>query len=145
MSKITIGTNVLKMAEGEKNKQKIYDCLLEKSMSRKECAVVVKLTKNQFTHYMNFLVEAGHVKIKMGKCALYKRDKVHILTANKHHPFVARTCEQIQEEINENNRREEIIKPHVRVFRFINTRPYNFHKDDRKKQEFGIQSSFSIL
>ena len=136
--------SVSKMAEGEKNKQKIYDCLLEKSMSRKECAEVVKLTKNQFTHYMNFLVEEGYVKIKIGKCALYKRDKVHILTANKDYPYVARTKEQIQAQIDEDKRREEIIKPHVRVFRFINTRPYNFHKE-KKKQEFGIQSSFSIL
>lgn len=144
MSRGPSGINVVKMAEGEQNKQKIYDCLLKKSMSRRECYETVKLTKNQFTHYMNFLVQEGYVKIRIGKCALYKRDKVHILSANKDYPFVARTQEEIQIEVDEKNRREELIKPHVRVIRLINTRPYNFHKE-KKKQKVHIQSSFNML
>jgi hypothetical protein len=138
------GINVIKMTEGEQHKQRIYDCLLTKSMSRRECYETVKLTKNQFTHYINFLVEEGHVKIKVGKCALYKRDKVHILTANKDYSFVARTQEEIQAEVDEKNRREELIKPHVRVIRLINSRPYNFHKE-KKNRKTHIQSSFNIL
>lgn len=145
MSRSGAHINVKKMAEGEKNKQKIYDSLLKKSMSRRECYEMINLTKNQFTHYINFLTDEGHVKVKVGTCNLYRKAKVHILTANKHHPFVARSEEQIQQELDEKKRRDELVKPHVRVVRLIDSRPYNFHKDENKKKKVGIQSSFNIL
>ena len=143
MSKTTV--NAAKAAEGEQHKQRIYDCLVNKSMSRRECYETVNLTRNQFTHYIKFMIKECYVKTTIGKCQMYKRDKVHILTANLQFPYVARTKEQIQAELDEKIRQDKLVKPHTRVIKLINTRPYNFHKADRKKQEFGIQSSFNIL
>jgi translation initiation factor IF-2 len=136
---------ITKMVEGDQIKQDIYEALVKKNMSRKECADMMGLTKNQFTHYINYLVENMHVKITVGKCKLHKKDKVHIFLANIDYPFVARTREQIQKEFDERYKHEQAIKPHARVIKLIDSRPYNYHKDDRKKQEFGIQSSFNIL
>lgn len=139
------GVSVKRMVEGDQNKEIIYNCLLTKEMSRRECAEKVKLTKNQFTHYINFLVKEGHVKIGIGKCKMYNINKVHILKANKDYPFVARTEEQIQFEFDEEKRREDLIKPYVRVIKLLDSRPYNFHSDKKKKQKVSIQSSFNIL
>jgi hypothetical protein len=135
--------HVKNIANGDANKQRIYDLLVkEGSMSRRVCMEKLSLTKNQFTHFINYLSEEMHVKVNPGICPVYK-NKVHILTANEEFPYVARTFDEIKAEREEYNNQQKVVNPHMRVIRNLD-RPGSDYAWQRKKTTMEVFRSSSL-
>ena len=105
------------LVKGDKHKQSIYDLLLESPKSRKVCIDTLGITKCQFSHYINYLLDKGHVKKSKGYCPESVKDKVDILRANPDYPFVASTIEEIVQKKKEEERQAELLKQHGRIIR----------------------------
>lgn len=137
---------IKKVIDGDKNKEKIYKFLLKSPSSRRVAREALKLTKHQFEHYVNFLIENKYVKFKTGKCEVYGNEKVHILSANPDFVFKARTTQQLKDEEKQKKEKEAIFKKYVRVVKNLD-RPGSDYAWQRKKThtQVSIQSSFNIL
>lgn len=105
------------IVKGDKHKQSIYDLLMESPKSRKVCIDTLGITKCQFSHYINYLLNNGHVKKSKGHCPVSLKEKVDILRANLDYPFVASTIEEIVQKKKDEEKRAELLKKHGRIIR----------------------------
>jgi hypothetical protein len=136
---------VKSLAEGNKVKENIYQLLLNEPLSRRVCAERLSLTKNQFKHYIEYLIKNKHVKFKTGECKTYGNKLVHILYANLTHPFVAQSFDEIKAERTAEINRQKIISPHVRVYNLLDRKEHNHVKLSDNNHRPNLQSSFGML
>lgn len=132
-------------ASSDKMKETIYNTLLSESLSRRVCAEKLDLTKNQFKHFIEYLIKNKHVKFKSGVCSTYGNKKVHILHSNANHPFVAQTFEDIKAERAAEIARQKIISKHTKVYNLLDRKEHNHVKLSGKSHVPSLQSCFSMF
>ena len=132
-------------AKSDEMKQTIYNMLLSESLSRRVCSERLKLTKNQFKHHIEYLIKNKHVKFKSGACSTYGNKKVHIMSSNAKHPFVAQTFDEIKAERAAEIARQKIVNKHTRVFNLLDRKEHNHVKLSGKSHVPSLQSCFSMF